>query len=91
MELSRQEYWNGLPFSSPGIFLTQGSNLGLLHCRQIHYHLSHQGSSLVLLSDPHLHFSRVWGRGGSEKFKDHLKYTILLINISEYIQQIYIQ
>ena len=25
-----------------GIFLTQGSNLGLLHCRQILYHLSHQ-------------------------------------------------
>ena len=26
-----------------GIFLTQGSNPGLLHCRQILYHLSHQG------------------------------------------------
>ena len=26
-----------------GIFLTQGSNPGLLHCRQIFYHLSHQG------------------------------------------------
>ena len=26
-----------------GIFLTQGSNQGLLPCRQIHYHLSHQG------------------------------------------------
>ena len=25
-----------------GIFLTQGSNPGLLHCRQILYHLSHQ-------------------------------------------------
>ena len=27
-----------------GIFLTQGSNPGLPHCRQICYHLSHQGS-----------------------------------------------
>ena len=27
-----------------GIFLTQGSNLGLLRFRQILYHLSHQGS-----------------------------------------------
>ena len=27
-----------------GIFTTQGSNLGLLHCRQILYHLSFQGS-----------------------------------------------
>ena len=26
-----------------GIFPTQGSNPGLLHCRQILYHLSHQG------------------------------------------------
>ena len=27
-----------------GIFLTQESNQGLLHCRQILYQLSHQGS-----------------------------------------------
>ena len=27
-----------------GIFLTQGSNPGLLHCRHILYRLSHQGS-----------------------------------------------
>ena len=27
-----------------GIFPTQGSNLGLLHCRQILYHLSHLSS-----------------------------------------------
>ena len=32
--ISQQEYWSGLPFPSPGIFPTQGSNLGLLHCRQ---------------------------------------------------------
>ena len=30
-------------FLLPGIFLTQGSNMGLLHFRQILYHLSHQG------------------------------------------------
>ena len=29
-----------------GIFLTQGSNPGLLHCRQILYYLNHQGSPL---------------------------------------------
>ena len=27
-----------------GIFLTQGSNPGFLHCRKILYHMSHQGS-----------------------------------------------
>ena len=30
-----------------GIFPTQGSNLGLLHCRHILYPLSHQGSSRI--------------------------------------------
>ena len=41
MGSSRQEYWSGLPFPTPGIFLTQGSNpclLHLQHCRQILYH-----------------------------------------------------
>ena len=42
MEFSRQKYWTGLPFPSPGIFPTQGSIPGLLHCRQILYCLSHQ-------------------------------------------------
>ena len=41
-EFSRQEYWSGLHSLLQGIFPTQGSNLGLLHCRQILYHLSHQ-------------------------------------------------
>ena len=31
MGFPRQEYWSGLSFPSPGIFLTQGSNLRLLH------------------------------------------------------------
>ena len=43
MGFSRQEYWNGLPFPSPGIFLTQGMNLCLLHCRRILNGLSHLG------------------------------------------------
>ena len=32
-----------------GIFLTQGLKLGLLHCKQILYHLSHQISALILI------------------------------------------
>ena len=31
-----------------GIFLTQGSNPGLLHCRRILNHLSHQGSPVEI-------------------------------------------
>ena len=34
----------GCHFLLQGIFPTQGSNPGLLHCRQTLYHLSHQGS-----------------------------------------------
>ena len=50
MGFTRQEYWSGLPFPPPGVFLTQGSNLGLPPCRQIPYRLSHQGSPLRLQS-----------------------------------------
>ena len=34
----------GCQFLPQGIFPTQGSNLGLLHCRQILYRLSHHVS-----------------------------------------------
>ena len=42
MEFSRQEF--GVHCLLQGIFSTQGLNLGLLHCKQILYYLSHQGS-----------------------------------------------
>ena len=38
----------GCHFLLQGIFSTQGSNLGFLKCRQILYHLSHQGSPKLL-------------------------------------------
>ena len=40
---ARMLEWVAISFSRR-IFWTQGSNSGLLHCRQIFYHLSHQGS-----------------------------------------------
>ena len=39
--------WVAIPILQ-GIFPTQGSNSGLPHCRQILYHLSHQGSPRIL-------------------------------------------
>ena len=51
--------WIACP--SPGIFLTHVSNLSLLqllHCRQIVYHLSHQGSPEWILIDKAV-FSRI--------------------------------
>jgi len=41
---ARKLEWVGIPFSRR-IFPTQAWNPGLLHCRQILYHLSHQGST----------------------------------------------
>ena len=38
----------GCHFLLQGIFPTQGSNPGLLHCRQTLYHLSHQGSQIFI-------------------------------------------
>ena len=48
MEFSRSEYWNGEPFPSPRDLPTQRSNPGFPHCRQILYHLNHQGSPRIL-------------------------------------------
>ena len=41
---SRQEYWSGVPFLSPGDLPDPRSNPGLLYYRQILYRLSHPGS-----------------------------------------------
>ena len=40
---SRQEYWSGLQFPSPGDLPNPGWNPGLPDCWRILYHLSHQG------------------------------------------------
>ena len=45
MEFSREEYWKGLPCPSPEeLPYSRIKKLGLPHCSQILYHLSHQGS-----------------------------------------------
>ena len=41
--------WVAISFSR-GIFPAQGLNSGLLHCRQILYRLSHQGSLLHIIN-----------------------------------------
>ena len=48
MRFSRPEYGVGSYSLLQGIFLTQGSNPGLLHYRHILYQLSHQGSPRIL-------------------------------------------
>ena len=44
MGFLRQEYWSGLPFSSPGNLFDPRIDPGLTHCRQILYTWKHQGS-----------------------------------------------
>ena len=48
MRFSKQEYWRGLPFPSPGDLLNPGIKPGLPHCRRILFQLSHQGSPRIL-------------------------------------------
>ena len=47
MEFAGQEYWSGLPFPSAGNLPEPASNPCLLHCRQVLYHLSHQGTPVL--------------------------------------------
>ena len=44
MGFSRQEYLGGLPCPPPGDLPHAGTERGLLHCTQILYCLSHQGT-----------------------------------------------
>ena len=51
------------------IFLTQGTNLGLLHCRQILYHLSYQGKHTL---------PQCWGREKKKKANSIKSDTLVL-------------
>ena len=44
MEFSRQEYWRGLPFLSPGDLPNSGIKAGLPHCSETLHCLGHQES-----------------------------------------------
>ena len=66
--------WVAMP-SSRGIFTTQGSNPGLLHCRQILYHLSHYFCSSHMLArlcskSFKLGFSSTWTKLDLEKAEE---------------------
>ena len=68
-----------------GIFPTQGWNPGLLHCRRILYHLSHQGMFLMCLGR-HLqlrhHISKIATMVSSSAFYDFcFSYIIDLIRL----------
>ena len=78
----------GCHFLLQGIFPTQGLNPGLLHCRQIVYHLNHQGSpgedgkhienhlSVLILETLGRHSGRVIDR--LEDLKKHPSNSVIL-------------
>ncbi|CAI9168615.1 unnamed protein product [Rangifer tarandus platyrhynchus] len=52
MEFSRQEYWSGLPFSSPGDLPDPGVEPRSPALQQTLYRLSHQGSPVGTRAQP---------------------------------------
>ena len=52
MEISRQEYWSGFPFPSPGDLSNPVNKSASPAMRQILYHLSHQESDLMDCNPP---------------------------------------
>ena len=60
MGFPRQEFWSGCQFLLQGIFLTQGSNLGLPHCEQILYCLSHQAQAIRPVGSSSLTRDQTW-------------------------------
>ena len=78
MGFPRQEYWNGLPFPSPGIMPTQGSNLHLLHW---------QANSLPLC---HLESPREKGRLKG-KNPDPITMHFAFLNRDSYVLVLYLR
>ena len=68
-EFSRQEYWSGCHALLQGIFPTQGSNPGLLHCRRIFFPSEPQWGAIKML----------WGEGRKGDQTSMSKILILLL------------
>ena len=65
--------WVAVPSSRGWIFPTEGLNPGLLHCRQIIYHLSHLGSPSFSLDTINLPYMELKGENtmGSHRLQGH--------------------
>ena len=69
----------GCHFLLPGIFPTQGSNLGLLHCRQILYQQSHWGSLQILITKHQILFIQFINK---PILRTHYMWNILLSSMA---------
>ena len=61
MRFSRQEYWSGLPFPSPGDLPDPGIEPGSPALQQTLYPLSHQGSPIVIHTNKKGKYVRKFG------------------------------
>ena len=86
MGFSRQEYWSVLHALLQGIFLTQGSNLRLLHFdRWVLYQQCHLGSSRKCLRLTKQSFS-IWKMSwGLLKIYHHQFFTLADLTISKFL------
>ena len=79
--------WVAIPISR-GDFPTQGLNPGLLHCRQILYPLSHQGSPnkyyYYLTSEPPYLFPKLFQRPSHQTCILHLLLTPLYFSLADF-------
>ena len=66
---SKQEYWSGLPFPSPGDLQTQGSNPCLLRCRWVLYQWATREGPHTLLKRIWSSLSHCQGDWGTERLK----------------------
>ena len=82
-----------VPYLLQGIFLTQEWNPGLLYCRQILYHLSHQGNPIRSTSENAVVGDEVWVRNKGEEgnsawslsSRHHWQILILIVGLYSFI------
>ena len=87
MKFSRPAHRVSCHFLLQGIFPTQGSNPGLLHCRQILYHLSHQGR---LYKRSYSRWKKSSEHGAlCEKEKEHLVWEKVWRNIGMQVTEMF--
>ena len=80
MEFSRQEYWSGLPFPSPGDL----PNPGLPYCCWVLYRLSHQGSPDRWEVSPIYRYEQVLRQTGDSSLSS-LSFVLIYTNILTHI------
>ena len=81
MGFSKQEYWSGLSFPSPGDLAHPGIEPSFLHCRQLLYRLSYKRSPYLPLA------SQGTTSGLQEPNKVGLKHQDSILELSPWVSE----